>query len=144
MAELLAIIIEFMVADLLSWTDFSIVSDSKVVVDSLSRLTSIRDIYASFSTYCRELPRWNLKKEVRHVLRQEVHYADCFSHQAVTEIPQQLRLFGLSTSLSCVGEAIICDFGQTMPCYDVSLDSCLLPPLVVKEQENCVFPFDVP
>ena len=56
MAELLAIIIGFMVVDLLSWTDFAIVLNSKVAADSLSRLTSIRDIYTSLCTYCRELP----------------------------------------------------------------------------------------
>ena len=53
---------------------------------------------------------WNLKKEVRHVPRQEVHYADCLSHQARTKIPQQIRLFRLSTSSSYVGETIFFDF----------------------------------
>ena len=58
--ELLVVIPGFIVANLLSWTEFSIVWDSKVAVEYLSGNTLIRDIYSSHCTFCRELPSRNL------------------------------------------------------------------------------------
>jgi reverse transcriptase-like protein len=150
MAELLAIITGFMVAELLSWTEFTIASDSKVAVECLTVSAPIKDIYSSLCTFCRDLPSWNRKKEVRHVQMQEVHIADCLSHQARTEIPQKLRLFRLPASPSCVDDVIIFDFRHLVFSYDVTFEFLLSPvtssPLPVFEGENetSCCSFDVP
>lgn len=56
-------------------------------------------------------PSWKPKKEVHHVPRQEVHYVDCLSHQARTEITHQFRLFRLTALPNYEDGAIIFDLG---------------------------------
>ena len=139
----------FMVADLLSQTEFTIISDSKVVVDSLSDCSSLTDIYSFLGCFfCRALPSQNLKKGVRHAPRKEVHTADCLSHQARTKISQQFRLFRLTASSILTDEAIIFNFSQLFLYEDVSLDSLFasvvspLPPFM-EDHKNCSFSYDV-
>ena len=138
-----------MVAELLSWTEFTIASDLNVVVESLTVCVTIKDIYSSLCTFCRDLPNWDQKKEVRHVLRREVHVADCLSHQARTKIPQKFRLLRLPVSPSYIIDIIIFDFRHLVFCYDVTFDSLFAPvaspPLpVLEENETSYFSFDVP
>ena len=72
MAEQLALNTDFMVANLLSWTEFTNISYSKVAMDSLSGYSPIIDNYSFLGTFYKDLPSWNLKKEVRYVPKQKV------------------------------------------------------------------------
>ena len=95
MVELLAIIIiGFMVANLLSWTEFTIISDSKVIVDSFSNCSSITDRYSFLGSFCRDLPSWNLNKEVRHVLERK------FTQKIASHAKRKQRFFSNLDSLS--------------------------------------------
>ena len=94
MAKLLTIITGFMVADLLFWTTFTIISYSQVAVDSLSGCSSITDIYSFLGTFCKDLPSWNLKKEIRHVPRMKVHTTNYLLRQRERRSPSSLYSFG--------------------------------------------------
>ena len=94
------------------------------------------------------IPCWNLKKEVCHVPRQEVHIVDGLSHQARMEIFLQLRLFRLTVSLIFRDDAIIFYFSQMYLFYDISLELLFAsvashPTPTMEDHESYYFPFDV-
>ena len=118
-------------------------------MDSLSGNTHIRDNYASLCTFYRNLPSWKLKKEVCHVYRHEVYYANCILHKARTENPHQFTIFRLAALPNYIDGAIIFDFRLLLPCNDLTLDSLFVPiaspsPSILEEQRIALFTYDVP